>query len=155
MWICLHVLPLKMPMHVSWTKGNAFAHGCGHALTYQSTDGGSKALNPFPNIYQSGAVARIEPPSFNWAHNAKCILAANQYGYLRPEPSILVRKKKVFCNSWVTFAVVSSIDFIPNAGLKSELVAILSSSTHPQVQQVETICSLLPYWSLNTIKAVL
>lgn len=40
----LCALPLKMLAHVSWTKGKAFAHGCGHALTYQSNDGGSEAL---------------------------------------------------------------------------------------------------------------
>lgn len=44
-------------------KGKAFAHGCGHDLTYQSNDGGSEALKRsaqpffFPNIYQSAAVA--------------------------------------------------------------------------------------------------
>lgn len=33
-----------MPMHVSRTKGNAFTHGRGRALAYQSTDGASEAL---------------------------------------------------------------------------------------------------------------
>lgn len=40
----LCALPLKMLTHVSWTKRKAFAHGCGHALTYQSNEGGSEAL---------------------------------------------------------------------------------------------------------------